>query len=94
MIITPDVLKALMTGFRKNYQDGLQIAKADTISYAAAVQKLLPIRAKAAAALQSTQVKTTSIGKFGKTFSVSDARLASALIRVNSSVSGIGCSTL
>ena len=27
MIITPDVLKALMTGFRKNYQDGLQIAK-------------------------------------------------------------------
>mgnify|MGYP000658964818 CR=1 FL=1 len=51
MIITPDVLKALMTGFRKNYQDGLQIAKADTISYAAAVQKLLPIRAKAAAAL-------------------------------------------
>lgn len=40
------------------------------------------------------QVKTTSMGKFGKTFSVSDARLASALIRVNSSVSGIGCSTL
>ena len=27
MIITPDALKALMTGFRKNYQDGLQIAK-------------------------------------------------------------------
>lgn len=27
MIITPDVLKALMTGFRKNYQDGLQIAQ-------------------------------------------------------------------
>lgn len=28
MIITPDALKALMTGFKKNYQDGLQIAKA------------------------------------------------------------------
>ena len=33
-------------------------------------------------------------GNVWQNVSVSDARLASALIRVNSSVSGIGCSTL
>ena len=27
MIITPDLIKALFTGFKKNYQDGLQMAK-------------------------------------------------------------------
>ena len=26
MIITPDTLKALFTGFKKNFQDGLQMA--------------------------------------------------------------------
>lgn len=37
MIITPATLKALMTGFKKNYQDGLQMAKSQYTDIATVV---------------------------------------------------------
>ena len=42
MIITPDTLKALFTGFKKNFQDGLKMAESQYKEIATAFR--LPLR--------------------------------------------------